>query len=94
MLTFNRRYARMQFLERNRLSNPHIEFEHMVDLVLSHHWFWKWLEKCRMSRTIMMAQLTPACDDRSHGINTLRPRQDGRHFPNDIFKCIFFNQNV
>ena len=27
-------------------------------------------------------------------INTLRPRQDGRHFPDDIFKCIFFNENV
>ena len=21
--------------------------------------------------------------------NTLRPRQDGRHIPDDIFKCIF-----
>ena len=27
-------------------------------------------------------------------VNTLRPRQDGRHFPNDIFKCIFLNENV
>ena len=27
-------------------------------------------------------------------INTLRPRQNGRHFPKDIFKCIFFNKNV
>ena len=27
-------------------------------------------------------------------LNTLRPRQDGRHFPDDIFKCIFFNENV
>ena len=26
--------------------------------------------------------------------NTLRPRQDGRHFPDDIFKCIFLNWNV
>ena len=25
--------------------------------------------------------------------NTLRPRQDGRHFPDDIFKSIFFNGN-
>ena len=25
--------------------------------------------------------------------NTLRPRQDGRHFP-DILKCIFLNENV
>ena len=27
-------------------------------------------------------------------LNTLRPRQNGRHFPDDIFKCIFFNGNV
>ena len=26
--------------------------------------------------------------------NTLRPRQNGRHFPDDIFKCIFVNENV
>ena len=26
-------------------------------------------------------------------INTLRPRQDGRHFPDDIFICIFLNEN-
>ena len=27
-------------------------------------------------------------------INTLRPRQDGRHLPDDIFKCISLNENV
>ena len=27
-------------------------------------------------------------------INTLRPRQNGRHFPDDIFKCIFLIENV
>ena len=26
--------------------------------------------------------------------NTLRPRQDGRHFPDDIFKRIFLNENI
>ena len=26
--------------------------------------------------------------------NTLRPRQNGQHFPDDIFKCIFLNENV
>ena len=26
--------------------------------------------------------------------NTLRPRQDGLHFPDDIFKCIFLNDIV
>ena len=27
-------------------------------------------------------------------VNTLRPRQHGHHFPGDIFKCIFVNENV
>ena len=33
----------------------------------------------------------------SHGfylLNTLRLRQNGRHFADDIFKCIFLNENV
>ena len=27
-------------------------------------------------------------------VNTLRPRQNGRQFPDSIFKCIFLNENV
>ena len=27
-------------------------------------------------------------------LNTLRPRQNGHHFPDDIFKWIFLNENV
>ena len=27
-------------------------------------------------------------------LNTLRPRKNGRHFADDIFKCIFLNENV
>ena len=27
-------------------------------------------------------------------INTLGPRQDGQHFPDDIFKCISLKENV
>ena len=30
----------------------------------------------------------------SHYVNTLRPRRNRRHFPDDIFKCIFFNEDV
>ena len=29
-----------------------------------------------------------------HQINTLRPRQNGHHFADNIFKCIFLNENV
>ena len=28
------------------------------------------------------------------GLNTLRPRQNGRHFADDMFRCIFLNENV
>ena len=34
------------------------------------------------------------CIYRNPIFHTLRPRQDGRHFPDDIFKCIFLNENV
>ena len=27
-------------------------------------------------------------------VNTLRPKQNGRHFPDHIFKCISLNENV
>ena len=27
-------------------------------------------------------------------VNTLRPRQNGRHFADDIFNCIFLNENI
>ena len=29
-----------------------------------------------------------------HIFNTLRPRQNGRQFPDDNFKCIFLNENI
>ena len=29
-----------------------------------------------------------------NNFNTLRPRQNGHHFPDDIFECIFVNANV
>ena len=33
-------------------------------------------------------------DDYIHMLNILRPRQNGRHFADDIFKCIFLTENV
>ena len=39
--------------------------------------------------------LFPACSSFSTtSINTLRPIQNGRHFADDIFKCISLNENV
>ena len=38
-----------------------------------------------------MVRIYNSCDV---DINTLRPRQNGRHFADDIFKYIFINENV
>ena len=35
-----------------------------------------------------LSKMAPYC------LNTLRPAQNGRHFADDIFKCIFLNENV
>ena len=42
-----------------------------------------------MVQYILLSQTYP-----STCINTLRPRQNGRHFPDDILKCIFPKENV
>ena len=36
----------------------------------------------------------PGACETTIGLNTLRPRQNGWHFTDDILKCIFFNENV
>ena len=38
--------------------------------------------------------VTPYGITRPQWVNTLRPRQNGRHFTDDMFKCIFLNENV
>ena len=37
---------------------------------------------------------TPYVVIRRQYFNTLKPRQNGRHFADDIFKCIFLNENA
>ena len=34
------------------------------------------------------------CSPTSFAVNTLRPRQNGSYFPDNIFKCILLNENV
>ena len=46
-------------------------------------------EKWLSSATCMLCSLMSA-----EIVNTLRPRQNGRHFPDDIFKWIFLNEDV
>ena len=48
-------------------------------------------EQCSVvgMRCVLYSQVTLG-----HQLNTLRPRQNGRHFADDTFKCIFLNGNV
>ena len=45
-------------------------------------------------RPVMISLPTHICVTRPQWVNTLRPRQNGRHFADDTFKCIFLNENV
>ena len=51
---------------------------HVLDVNVTHNWF----QQSHLRGTL--PQL----------FNTLRPRQKGRHFADDIVKCIFLNENV
>ena len=70
---------------------------------------WKLIKYCEFLETILRFHWdakSVGCQHYSHGsnvtsecgnttglFNTLRPRQDRRHFADDIFTCIFFNEN-
>ena len=41
----------------------------------------------------MMTQITDTCITRPQWVNSSPPGQNGRHFPDNIFKCIFMSEN-
>ena len=47
-----------------------------------------------LSEPIMVRLRTHQCVTRPQWVNTLMPRQNGRHCPDDIFKCTFLKENV
>ena len=58
-------------------------FEILIEIF---HWR-KCISKCRLQNSGNLFST-------SVGFNTLRPRQDGRYFADDVLKCIFLNENV
>ena len=46
---------------------------------------WRYTRALRQSNVVMHDK---------NIINTLKPRQNGCHFPDDIFKCIFLDENI
>ena len=68
-------------------------------LIISKYWFRQWLGAWQATRHYLnqwwhIYWWTYIHGTWSRGVNTLRPRQNGRHFTDDTFKCIFLNENV
>ena len=57
---------------------------HLGNKPLPKNWYWP-----RSTWSVMTYGLTGI-----QWVNTLRPRQNGRHFADAIFKCIFLNENA
>ena len=47
-----------------------------------------------LSEPMLVSLLTHICVTLPQWVNTLRLWQNGCQFPNDIFKCIFLNENI
>ena len=56
----------------------------------SRFWFWWWNQVTTLHMSLQPSTVHGLTDC----INTLRPRQNGHHFADDLFKCIFVNENV
>ena len=78
-------------------------FFHQYKRVYWHIYFFTiykviFLQNAENDRFFPSSRAIPICITvhtfRSHSINTLRPKQNGRHFADDIFKCILLNENV
>ena len=67
-----------------------------------HPWCYRWNSlfiPTRRTSTVQPWELGNASNVIPHysskaEFNTLRPKQNGRHFADDIFKCIFLNENA
>ena len=63
---------------------------HVSDAIIYHWYLWCWSPL--KPRHLFRAGPLPCQSD--HRVNTLRPRQDGRHFADNIVKCIFLNEGI
>ena len=63
------------------------------NLICFHVCFVTNTHKCDLTITLYVVKRTKSSVE-TKNVNTLRPRQNGRHFADDIFKSIFLNKNV
>ena len=75
----------------------------LILMLTIHQWFMCWFSDICFHWALAREQLywplsllAWLCDKHNHVLwfNIFRPRQNGRNFPDDIFKCIVLNENV
>ena len=73
-----------------------IIIRNMVLKCKQHKWLQNVMIKWNRPHISWLITIQPDCMQHhlTKWVNTLRPRQDGRHFPDDTFKWIFLNENV
>ena len=71
-------------------STPYINKKHNTSNIQSYLFSRDCLSQCYLANKTAMLSSEWWFDS----FNTLRPRQNGRHFADDIFNCIFLNENV
>ena len=54
----------------------------------------QWVKSSHLHLKGCHTRIIPFDSSLSNSVNSLRPRQNGRHFPDNIFKCIFLNEIV
>ena len=75
------------------LDYPLLSVKWLADLFSNHSLNdWKFINT--LSSMKLIYWFHHVCQSLSPFINTLRPRQNGRHFADDTFKRIFLNENV
>ena len=69
--------------------------KHIIFTDVSPKWFyWKWVNPGSKIARYLLATVLTLKMIADVIFNTLRRRQNGHHFPDDIFKWIFLNENV
>ena len=87
---FCNKNTRVPYGNRDRWDCPHCEQYNGFSLVSmwGTAWFWFWHNDGYHGLYVLNLIIIKFC------LNTLRPEQNGHHFPEDIFKWIFVNKNA
>ena len=81
------------FIATDKKSQHGLRYYHWGNPIINYIWPQKYEKLPTVCITLERILWQPSPHNK-YLINTLRPGENGRHFADDIFKCIFLNENV